>query len=341
MNTRNSAAGRATAEDVARTAGVGVATVDRVLNERGNVAPETARRVIEAARQLGLKRVLPRPYARGLRFEVLLARPDTPFLDRLNRGFASIAGTLDRSVILQRTALPDPTPARVAERIRTCRTDGIILYGVEDPRIIAAVAEVTAAGTPVVSLVTDLPRSRRIAYVGINNERAGRTAGLLTARFAGRRGKVLVLTNSATYRAHADRVHGFSSTLASAAPEMPIAAVLEGRDEEDLASRLVDKALGEPGIVAIYNTGGINPTVAAVIKQRRRAGELVFIGHELTPDTAALLRDGVMTLTIDQAPERQAERAVRVLLQRFGHLDTLTAEPTEVPFTLHTRENAC
>jgi LacI family transcriptional regulator len=122
---------------------------------------------------------------------------------------------------------------------------------------------------------------------------------------------------------------------------MPIAAVVEGRDEEDLASRLVDKALGEPGIVAIYNTGGINPTVAAVIKQRRRAGELVFIGHELTPDTAALLRDGVMTLTIDQAPERQAERAVRVLLQRFGHLDTLTAEPTEVPFTLHTRENAC
>ena len=38
--------GKAGLQDVARLAGVGVATVDRVLNERGNVSPATARRVI-------------------------------------------------------------------------------------------------------------------------------------------------------------------------------------------------------------------------------------------------------------------------------------------------------
>ncbi|MBV8578173.1 MAG: LacI family DNA-binding transcriptional regulator, partial [Acetobacteraceae bacterium] len=62
---------------------MGVATVDRVLNERGNVSPTTARRVIEAARQLDLKRVLPRPYMRRVRIEVLLAQPDAPFVARL------------------------------------------------------------------------------------------------------------------------------------------------------------------------------------------------------------------------------------------------------------------
>ena len=46
-------------EALAKRIGVGVATVDRVLNERGGVSPETTRRVLEAAREAGLKRILP------------------------------------------------------------------------------------------------------------------------------------------------------------------------------------------------------------------------------------------------------------------------------------------
>ncbi len=44
---------------LAKRIGVGVATVDRVLNERGGVSPETTRRVLQAAREAGLKRILP------------------------------------------------------------------------------------------------------------------------------------------------------------------------------------------------------------------------------------------------------------------------------------------
>jgi LacI family transcriptional regulator len=57
---------------VAETAGVSGATVDRVLNERGNVSPKTAQKVINAARQIGLKRILPGSYHKGVRIEVLL-----------------------------------------------------------------------------------------------------------------------------------------------------------------------------------------------------------------------------------------------------------------------------
>ena len=42
----------------------------------------------------------------------------------------------------------------------------------------------TGAGTPVVCMVTDIPDSGRIAYVGIDNAKAGRTAGLLVARMS-------------------------------------------------------------------------------------------------------------------------------------------------------------
>ena len=38
---------------LARQIGVGVATVDRVLNERGGVSPQTTRKVLQAAREAG------------------------------------------------------------------------------------------------------------------------------------------------------------------------------------------------------------------------------------------------------------------------------------------------
>ncbi|WP_281985563.1 helix-turn-helix domain-containing protein, partial [Thalassorhabdomicrobium marinisediminis] len=48
--------------EIARVAGVGHATVDRVLNQRGGVKPETAKRVLDAARDLGFDRRLPTLY---------------------------------------------------------------------------------------------------------------------------------------------------------------------------------------------------------------------------------------------------------------------------------------
>ena len=42
--------------DLAQEANVGTATVERVLNARGNVSPETAERVVLAARRLGYDR---------------------------------------------------------------------------------------------------------------------------------------------------------------------------------------------------------------------------------------------------------------------------------------------
>lgn len=332
---------RAGLMDVARRAGVGIATVDRVLNERGSVSAATARRVIEAARELDLRRVLPRPYARRLRLEVLLARPDPPFRARLSRGFASVAATLDRAVIVQRTVLRETEPARVAARLRATQADGIILYGEDHPALAAAIREVSAAGRPVVSLVTDIPDSGRIAYVGIDNGKAGRTAGFLAARLAGREGAALVLTNSLGFRAHAERVAGFRAGLAGEAPGMAVAALLHGFDEDDRSARLVRRALAEhAGLAAVYNTGGAVAAVAAVLRQHRaRSGrELVYIGHELGRESAALLREGVMTLAIDQAFELQTRRAVELLLHRLGATE-VPPGPAEVPFTLHTREN--
>src|SRR4051812_10398664 len=77
--------------DIARQAGVGTATVERVLNGRGGVRPELVEKVIVAARSLDYPRTLPDTHRGLLRIEVLMVRPETTFYQRLSKAFERIA----------------------------------------------------------------------------------------------------------------------------------------------------------------------------------------------------------------------------------------------------------
>ena len=113
-----------------------------------------------------------------------------------------------------------------------------------------------------------------------------------------------------------------------------------GRTDRDTCYRLVSRALRrDAGVTAIYNTAGANRAVAAALRDAGRAGSVAFVGHELTEASAALLREGVMTLAIDQALELQARRSVEIMLKRLGMFGP-EPPPTGIPFTRHTRENA-
>src|SRR5208282_858616 len=115
-------------EDIAAMSGVGIATVDRVLNERGNVAPGTAEKVLAVARRLKLKRILPASHRRMLRIQVILARPELPLIGRMNREFAKLAERVDRSIVIQRTTLKSEAPAFLADQIRSTKYDAVVVY---------------------------------------------------------------------------------------------------------------------------------------------------------------------------------------------------------------------
>jgi LacI family transcriptional regulator len=325
-------------DQIAALAGVGIATVDRVLNERGNVSPETARRVIEAARQLKWPRGLPAPYRRGLRLDVLLARPDTPFFQRLNEAFTNAANTLDRSVMVQRSFV-DESAAALAERILSTNCQAVVAYGEEHPAVIDAITAVTARGIPVVALVSDIPTSPRLTYVGIDHYSAGRTAAFFMEAMARAAGPVLVLCHSLRYRAHAQRVGGFRDRIIDHGTGLNVAAVLEGHDDRSLSTELLLDAIHRfPDVVGVYNAGGANRAVEAALKSTELAGRATFIGHELNVHTRRMLSEGTMTLTIDQNPELQARRAINILLHRFGYVEEILGSQ-HVPFVVYGPEN--
>jgi LacI family transcriptional regulator len=326
--------------EIAHAAGVGPATVERVLNGRGGVRPELVERVIAAARALNYPRRLPEAHRGLLRIDVLLVRPETTFFSRLSQAFARIAETLDASVALHRTFLKERDPAAIAKFILepSQRRAGLILAVPDDPDIRSALARIERAGTPIVQIVTRSP-GLRAAYVGIDNYAAGRMAGLLVSRMQRLEGAVVAICHSSIYEVHRERIRGFSDYLDDRPRTgLRFQEVLFGRDEGDLSRELLRDVLdATPDLVGLYNAGGANSSLAEALRAVRR-GEVFFVGHELTDRSAAALSEGVMSVVIDQAPEAQAQRATELMLAELG----LQAKPVANPpirFVTVTSEN--
>ena len=184
-----------------------------------------------------------------------------------------------------------------------------------------------AARIPVVTLVTDLPGSRRLVYVGLDNHAAGATAAWLVAMALGRdavpvagRPTVLVTLSSHRFRGEEQREAGFRSTLARLAPGLAVAEASEGRGiDRETASRVRAALDAEPGIVAVYSIGGGNRAVAQAFRDARRACR-IFVAHDLDADNRALLAEGAIDAVLHHDLRLDMRGACRALLsaQRIG-----------------------
>jgi LacI family transcriptional regulator len=317
--------------------------VDRVINERGNVSEGTRRKVLEAARELGLKRILPDSYRPHVRIEVVMARPELPLIARMHEEFMRLARGLSGSVTIHRSILKEETPERLSSALLKTTCDGVVVYAPDHPLINEAIATLKTRGVHVVTMISDLPKSCRLAYAGMDHYQAGRTAGYLMQSVVRRAGPLVILCNHLGFESHARRVDGFTDYLQEAGADLPIAAIVEGGDDRDRSEvRLKSAFARQKDVAGIYNVGAANRGVAAAIRADILSGRPVFIGHELTEFTTRLLREKIMTFTIDQAPELQAQFAIEVLLCEFGFKVSKAVSPpyrSPVPIVIYSPEN--
>lgn len=305
--------------DIAAQAQVSIATVNRVLNDHGGVSPATRERVLRAAKSLALPRLLP-DTRRGLtRFDVVMARSDTPFFHRLHSALRQHAQMLDHRVVVHRHDFAPDADAEVADFIARPphRRNGLILAVHDTPEIRQAVHRVIEQGVPVVTLMSDVSDVARQHYAGIDNFMAGRSAGFFMGRLAARPGRVLVLTNDLSFRAHRDRTGGFLAVLAERFPALRCMAIQACYDDPRKIFDAVNEALSGPAgaeVVGLYLSGAGSKGVAQALKKHQREGDLVWIGHELTDEHRSHIRAGTMDLVIDQDPDGQVLSAMRHLL---------------------------
>ncbi|MER8745011.1 LacI family DNA-binding transcriptional regulator [Mesorhizobium sp. M1004] len=328
---------RSTLTDIAREAGVSAATVDRVLNNRPGVRARTREIVLEMAHRLGYiaegpNGAPPRPSpGEVIRLDFALPAGTNSFIKMLHRHIEAQAlarPDLDVHIATIEGFNPDRL-ARLLQELRG-QTQGVGVIALDHPTVREAIRSLSANDVKVVTIASDILHVPRVAYIGIDNRAAGRLAGYLLNRFMGseRPSKVALFAGSLSYRGHEEREMGFRHILTEESPNLKIVEMREMLDDREKAyseaSALLDR---HPDLAAIYNVGAGNTGIARALKERGRAKDILFLGHEVTDGTKELLLDGTLDAVIDQNPRVEAREALNILSHSVRHLSYEPHQP--------------
>lgn len=323
--------------DIAREAGVGTATVDRVLNGRSGVSAGTIDRVRRAEEVLTTRNFangrLRSDQGGAFQFEVILPSDAGPSTDYLGQALRNAGETSGANVTCSQ--VEKMNPIALANRLNTCvgtGLSGVAFQALDHPMVRDAVARLTAERVPCLALMSDLDDSEVFGFVGADNRAAGRSAGYLMGRFVRKQGKVAVLWGGELYRSHEQREIGFRTVVRSEYPHLTILDLVSGGDTVDGNYQEVAAVLREHGdLVGIYSVGGGNRGVVQALQDHGRARDVVVIGHNLTSTTQRFLFEGSMDAIIHQNMDLAATRAIDALIgQCIGRAKPIERLPVEI-----------
>jgi LacI family transcriptional regulator len=310
--------------EIAAQSGLSQATVDRVLHGRGGVRASTVREVEQAIADLDRQRSQLRIGGRTFMVDVVVQAPPR-FSAAVRAALEAELPGLRPAVIRSRFHFLDSPVVghltTVLERVGRARSHGVILKAPDKPEVVAAVARL---GVPVVTLVTDLPTSARVAYVGIDNRAAGATAAYLVDQWlAERAGDVLVVRGHGSFRGEDEREMGFRAELRARAAGRRIVEVVDEEDRADAVHVGTREALAaNPAVRAIYSmyagAGGNAAVVDAFDQERRRYD--VFVAHDMDGENTGLLRERRLSAVLHHDLRQDLRRACLVVMQSQGAL---------------------
>ncbi len=306
---------RPTLHDLAKAANVSTATADRALNNRKGVSPRTRALVLQTAHAIGYLAETPTA-PRPVHLAVLLPRGTNAFVNDLRHHLDRFAKS-DPALTLEFPEIPDSSPeAMVAALNAATHTDGLAVLARDHPLVLDALRRMGHGGKPFVTLASDVPGSGRLAYIGIDDTRAGRLAGQIITRFLGPRpkGKIALFAGSLSYRGHQEREMGLRQYLAEEAPALNLLAVRESGENRNQAQAQMAELLSDhPDLVAVYNAGGGTQGIARALKSADRWRDTVFVAHDLTDPNKALLLEGTLDAVIDQSARTEAAEVLATL----------------------------
>ncbi|MDR3475348.1 MAG: LacI family DNA-binding transcriptional regulator [Devosia sp.] len=337
---------RATVHDVAREAGVSLATVDRVLNARPGVRLSTAQKVEDAIAALEFRRDLSASLlarSRDLHLRFFIPDGANEFMDNLGAAIARRARAAKAERLRIETtrlqALDAEGLAAALDALTQKSCDCAVIVATDDPAVTRAVDGAVRRGVQVLTLVSDLPGSSRRHFIGIDNVAAGRTAASMMGRFCAGGGEIGVIAGSLGLRDHAERLQGFLAVIEAEFPQLEIIGPLEGHDRNAETEALAQRLLGmEHNLVGLYNLGAGNAGLMSALAASGRTSQVSVIVHELTEPTRRGLVSGAIDVVLDQDPDAEIRAAIAAA-RELAHNGPATLEPGRIEIGIFLRDN--
>ena len=326
---------RPTTKDLAIEAGVSLATVDRVLNDRPGVRQDTIAKVNQAIQKLGfIRNVVAANLARGksYRFLFLLPRTGDAFLAgliaRISEANQIFAAEMVHADVMH---IHESDPHQIAHALGSLdldQVDGVAIMAPESPQVRDAKARLIEKGIDTVSFIAGQITSGHDDFVGIDNHAAGATAGRLMGRFLERSaGTILIIAETMLARDSLERRLGFDEIINTDYPHLTVLPSLETYGDAERTARIIANSLAsQHNIAGVYIVSSEARVPLEVVTEVFARNKPVIIAHERTPFTEAALRSDRVDTLITQDPGHLVRSAMRILRARRDGREILASQ---------------
>lgn len=309
-------------KEIARQAGLGTATVDRVLNNRAHVAAQTRHRVVAAISELEAQERQLSARGRRMFVDVVVEAPSR-FSRQVRRACEGVLAQIPEAIYRPRFLLQDVMTEQevgsAIDRIRKRGSQGVILKARNIPVVQQAVESLAKSGIPVVTLVTDVATPARCAYAGVDNTQAGRTAAFLLAQFRDSVPGVILTTRSQEdFLGETERFEAFGASYRRLRPEDHLLAFAGGGGVAYDTRAALEAALRDaPPIAGVYSMGGGN---AAILDVLAAAGQRPthFLAHDMDFENSKLLKEGKISAILHHDLTQDMRHAFAALSSWHG-----------------------
>ncbi len=205
--------------------------------------------------------------------------------------------------------LDDAEQARIVRDLITKKVAGISIAPNNAESIGSVISAALAKNIPVVTFDSDAPKSKRIAFIGTNNEAGGEAAGEAFAKALPNGGTYAVLTGGLSAQNLNDRIKGFKSKLGDKFKEVS-GSPYSCNDDSSTGVQLIQDMLAKNrNLDGIYFSGGW-PMFAPAAYTRAlknkaadlKSGKFVIVSFDTLPSQIKLLKEGYATTLVGQRP---------------------------------------
>lgn len=289
-------------KELALQAGLSTATIDRVINNRANVSPQTRRRVDAAIKELEDQEAQLSSKGRRLFIDFIIEAPKR-FSREVQSACNSVITGLSPAVFRPRFHMKpkfdEQEILQLLNSIKKRGSQGVIIAAQSRDNVCALIDDICDNDIPVLTFVTDQPKSKRLAYVGIDNYQAGKVAAYLMDKLIFKpHANILTTIRRSNFSGEDERLIGFQSTLDLTKPETNLIIARGGDGLSSMTSDEVKRVLkGVDQLDAVYSMGGGNEAILNVLDSYNLQPE-VYIAHDLDEENIDLLRAEKITSVI-------------------------------------------
>jgi ribose transport system substrate-binding protein len=275
-------------------------------------------------------------------FALVTINQQALFFNQINDGAKAAAKAAGADLVIFDANNVPAAQNTAIENYVTQKVDGIILVAIDVNGVKPAITEAKKAGIPVIAIDAQIPDGENVAFVGVDNTKAGEEIGRFYADYVKKELKneasvgVIGALNSFIQN---QRLDGFKKAVTESGAKVTFLDTVDGQNVQDVALGAAENLMtANPAMSTLYATGepALIGAVSAVESQGRQSDVKVF-GWDLTAQAVKGIDEGWVAAVVQQDPAGEGKAAVEALaaLKQGGKVEPII----NIPVTIVTKAN--